>query len=102
MRYRCKRCQEIFSATYKDASSNGHFHYEIIWAAGDLAAGLTESLRNAETYLNAHFKVGVSHTNISYWIKKSGNCLEEIRIKLVPPFSGYLGIDELHLNLNGK
>jgi transposase-like protein len=101
-RYQCKRCQRIFSATYEDAPPKGHFHYEIIWAAVDLAAGLTESLRNAEMYLNAHFKAGVSHTDIAYWIRKSGECLEEVRTKLVPLFSGYLGIDELHLNLNGQ
>jgi len=100
-RYRCKKCNEPFSALYEDAPPKGHYHYEVIWAAVDLATRLTESLRHAETFLNEHLKVGVSHTDIHYWIQKSGACLEELRVQLLPPFSGYLGIDELHLTLQG-
>ena len=100
-RYLCKKCHEPFSAAYEDAPPQGHFHYEVIWAAVDLATRLTESLRHAETFLNEHLKVGVSHTDIHYWVQKSGACLEELRTKLVPPFSGYLGIDEFHLTLQG-
>ncbi|HUY01448.1 MAG TPA: hypothetical protein VMV49_17935 [Candidatus Deferrimicrobium sp.] len=91
-RYLCKKCHETFSAAYEDAPPKGHFHYEVIWAAVDLATQLTESLRHAETFLNEHLKVGVSHTDIHYWVQKSGACLEELRTKLVPPFSGYLGL----------
>lgn len=101
-RYRCKRCKKIFSAAYEGAPPKVHFHYEVVWAAVDLATRLTESLRHAEIFLNDHLKVGVSHTDIHYWIQKSGTCLEGIRTKLIPPFSGYLGIDEFHLTLQGR
>jgi len=100
-RYRCKRCSTIFSAKYEEAPPKSPFHYEVIWAAVDLTTHLTESLRHAEIFLNAHLKVEVSHTDIHYWIQKSGACLEELRTQLTPPFSGYLGIDEFHLTLQG-
>jgi len=100
-RYKCQRCSKIFSATYEEAPPNSPYHYEIIWAAVDLSTRLTESLRNAETFLNEHLKTDISFNNIHYWVQKGGECLEKIRTKLMPPFSGYLGIDELHLKLQG-
>jgi len=100
-RYRCQKCSQIFSAIYKDAPPHSLYHYEVIWAAVDLSTRLTESLRHTEVFLNDHLKTDISFNNIHHWVQKSGQCLEKVRTKLVVPFSGYLGIDELHLKLHG-
>lgn len=101
-RYSCSRCNHTFSAKYDEAPPKSIFHYELIKFSIDLCTRFNESLRGTETILKDHLKVEVSHTVILDWIQKAAKAVEEIRFKLIPPFSGYLAIDEREIKISGE
>jgi len=101
-RYLCSRCNNTFSAKYNEVPPKSIFHYELIKFSIDLCTRFNESLRGTESILKDHLKVEVSHKVILDWIQKAGKAVEEVRFKLIPPFSGYLAIDEREIKVSGK
>jgi len=101
-RYSCSKCNLTFSAKYNEAPPKSQNHYEIIHFSIDLCTRFNESLRGTAVILKDHLKVEVSHQVILDWIQKAGKAVEKIRFKLIPPFSGYLAIDEREIIISGK